>query len=48
MVILIVLKTTTTVRKDFECYEEVCLILVIILKIKLTKHVKYVHIYISV
>lgn len=45
MVICIVLKTTTTVRKDFECYEEVCLILVIILKIKLTQHVKYVHIY---
>jgi hypothetical protein len=37
MVILIVLKKTTTVRKDFECYEEVCLILVFILKIKLSK-----------
>jgi len=48
MVICIVLKTTTTVCKDFECYEEVCLILVIILKIKLRKHVKYVHIYIYI
>jgi len=48
MVIRIVLKTTTTVRKDFECYEEVGWILVIILKIKLAKHVKYVHIYIYI
>ena len=32
MVNRIVLKKTTTVRKDFECYEEVCLILVISLK----------------
>ena len=50
MVILIVLKKTTTVRKDFECYEEVCLILVFILKIKLSKKMwnTYIYIYISV